>query len=114
MKETSTMSYQRLSAFLGATLLSLALFAPPAHATVVAKFLVTVDSAADRTKVAETLAHLSLANCKMGQAVGFGLSEIVAWMECNEGPDATKAILEDVAKVAGVTSISVFSLGSRS
>ena len=108
------MSYQRLSTLSAAALLCLASLAQPASATVVAKFLVTLDAAADRNKVAEALEHLSLANCKVGQAVGFGLSEVVAWMECNDRPDVAKAILEDVAGVAGVTSVAVFSLNDRS
>ena len=105
------MSCNRLTPFIAAALLGSALFAQAAHATVVAKFLVTVDASADLAKVADELEHLSLGNCKIGRAVTFGLSEVVAWMECNEVPDATKAILENVSGVAGVKSVSVFSLG---
>jgi len=105
------MSCNRLTPFLAAALLSSALLAQAAHATVVAKFLVTVDASADLSKVANDLEHLSLGNCKVGRAVTFGLSEVVAWMECNEMPDVAKAILEDVSGVAGVKSVSVFSLG---
>ena len=105
------MSCRRLTPFLTAALFSLAIFAQPAHATVVVKFLVTVNSSADLNKVANDLEHLSLGNCKVGRAVAFGLSEIVAWMEYNEVPDATKAILEDVSGLAGVKAVAVFSLG---
>ena len=40
----------------------------------------------------------------------FGLDEIVAWMECNEVSDVSKAILDDIATAQNVKEINIFSI----
>ena len=89
---------------------SIAVFPQSATATTVAKFLIKIDSSANNSEVAETIAGLSLSNCKVGQANRFGLDEIVAWMECNEMSDVSKAILDDIAAAPSVKEINIFSI----
>ena len=89
---------------------SMAVFPQSATATTVAKFLIKIDSSANNSEVAETIAGLSLSNCKVGQANRFGLDEIVAWMECNEVSDVSKAILDDIATAPSVKEINIFSI----
>jgi hypothetical protein len=38
------------------------------------------------------------------------LDEIVAWMECNEVSDVSKAILDDIATTQNVKEINIFSI----
>ena len=89
---------------------SIAAFPQPATATTVAKFLIKIEASANNSEVAEAIAGLSLSNCKVGQANRFGLDEIVAWMECNEVSDVSKAILDKIATTQNVTEINIFSI----
>jgi hypothetical protein len=93
--------------------ISIAAFPQSATATTVAKFLIKIDSSANNSEVAETVAGLSLSNCKVGQANRFGLDEIIAWMECNEVSDVNRAILDNIATTQNIKEITVFSITKR-
>jgi hypothetical protein len=56
----------------------------------------------DASATVERLKALELVNCKLASVVELSKEKIVAELDCDSYPDATKAILEKISPVEGI------------
>lgn len=63
--------------------------------------------AANASATAERLKALDLANCKFANVVQLSDEKIVAQLDCNSYPDASKAVLEKIGPVDGIVQTNI-------
>lgn len=63
--------------------------------------------AANADVTAERLRALQLANCKFANVVQLSDEKLVAQLDCNSYPDASKAILEKISPVDGIVQTNI-------
>jgi hypothetical protein len=69
--------------------------------------LIELLGAANAANTLATLQDLQLANCKLASVVALSDEKLVAQLDCNSYPDATKAVLEKIAPVEGIVQTNV-------
>lgn len=63
--------------------------------------------AADAGATTERLRALELANCKFANVVQLSDEKLVAQLDCNSYPDASRAVLEKIGPIDGVVQTNI-------
>jgi hypothetical protein len=69
--------------------------------------LIELLGAANSANTLATLQDLQLANCKLNSVAALSDEKLVAQLDCNSYPDATKAILDNIAPIEGIVQTNV-------